>query len=58
MASLTTAMQKFIGENPCLIATVGKDGCPNLAPKGTFRVLIELQPGTAAGIPFNKMRKE
>jgi len=41
LASLTTAMQKFIGENLCLIATVNKDGCPNVAPKGTFRVLDE-----------------
>lgn len=41
MASLTPAMQKFISENLCLIATVNKDSRPNVAPKGTFRVLDE-----------------
>jgi len=34
-------MQKFISENLCLIATVNKDSRPNVAPKGTFRVLDE-----------------
>lgn len=41
MATLTAATQKFISENLCLIATVNKDCHPNVAPKGTFRVLDE-----------------
>lgn len=41
MATLTAAMRKFISENLCLVATVNKDWRPNVAPKGTFRVLDE-----------------
>ncbi|KUK98716.1 MAG: Pyridoxamine 5'-phosphate oxidase-related FMN-binding protein [Atribacteria bacterium 34_868] len=36
---LTPEMQKIINQQLCLIATVNKQGEPNIAPKGTMRVL-------------------
>lgn len=41
MTTMTPAIQKFINENLCLIATVNQDCRPNAAPKGSFRVLDE-----------------
>ena len=40
MAKLSEEAKKIIGEfGPALIATAGKDGKPNVSPKGSFRVL-------------------
>lgn len=36
---LTPEIKKIISEQLCLIATVNKQGKPNVAPKGTMRVL-------------------
>ena len=40
MAKLSEEAKKAIGElGPSLVATASKDGKPNVAPKGSFRVL-------------------
>ncbi len=40
MAKLTEELKSIIGEiHPAFIATAGKDGRPNVSPKGSFRVL-------------------
>ncbi len=39
MATLTEAMQKLVGSGRCLLATAGKDGRPNIGPKGSVVVL-------------------
>ena len=40
MAKLTDEAKKIISEfGPGLIATAGKDGKPNVSPKGSFRIL-------------------
>ncbi len=40
MAKLSEEAKKIISEfGPGLIATAGKDGKPNISPKGSFRVL-------------------
>ncbi len=39
MAVLTEAMQKLVGSGRCLLATAGKDGRPNIGPKGSVVVL-------------------
>ena len=40
MAKLSEEAKKAIGElGPALVATTSKDGKPNVAPKGSFRVL-------------------
>ncbi len=40
MAKLTEEVKKIIGDvHPALVATAGKDGKPNVSPKGSFRVL-------------------
>ena len=36
---LTPEIKEMISEQLCLIATVNKQGKPNIAPKGTMRVL-------------------
>jgi len=36
---LTPEMEKIINQQLCLVATVNKQGKPNVAPKGTMRVL-------------------
>jgi len=36
---LTSEIKKIINEQLCLIATVNKQGNPDVAPKGTMRVL-------------------
>ena len=36
---LTPEIKKIINEQRCFIATVNKQGLPNIAPKGTMRVL-------------------
>jgi len=36
---LTPEIKEIISEQLCLIATVNKQGKPNIAPKGTMRVL-------------------
>ena len=36
---LTSEIKKIINEQLCLIVTVNKQGKPNVAPKGTMRVL-------------------
>jgi len=36
---LTYEMEKIINKQLCLVATVNKQGKPNVAPKGTMRVL-------------------
>ncbi|HUX37364.1 MAG TPA: pyridoxamine 5'-phosphate oxidase family protein [Rectinemataceae bacterium] len=38
MAKLTQEMKDMIGSQQCFIATVGKDGLPNVAPKRSTRV--------------------
>ena len=40
MAKLNEEVKKIISEvHPALVATASKDGKPNVAPKGSFRVL-------------------
>ena len=40
MAKLSEEAKKIIGEiHPGLVATAGKDGKPNVSPRGSFRVL-------------------
>ena len=40
MAKLSEEVKKMVGElGPALIATASKDGKPNIAPKGSFRVI-------------------
>ena len=40
MAKLSEEAKKIISEvHPALVATAGKDGRPNVSPKGSFRVL-------------------
>ncbi len=39
MATLTETMQKLVGSGRCLLATAGKDGRPNIGPKGSVAVL-------------------
>lgn len=38
MAKLTQEMKDMVGSQQCFIATVGKDGMPNVAPKRSTRV--------------------
>ena len=40
MAKISEDVKKAIAEiKPALVATAGKDGLPNVSPKGSFRVL-------------------
>jgi len=39
LTMLTPETKKIISEQLCLIATVNKQGKPNVAPKGTMKVL-------------------
>jgi len=39
MTILIPEIEKIINEQLCLVATVNKQGKPNVAPKGTMRVL-------------------
>jgi uncharacterized protein len=39
MAILTAEMKDMVATQQCFIATVGKDGMPNVAPKRSTRVL-------------------
>ncbi len=39
MATLTDAMKDMISKQQCFVATTGKDGIPNVAPKRSTRVL-------------------
>lgn len=38
MSKLTQEMKDMIGSQQCFVATVGKDGMPNVAPKRSTRV--------------------
>ena len=38
MAKLTQEMKDMIGSQQCFVATAGKDGLPNVAPKRSTRV--------------------
>lgn len=38
MAQLSESIQKIINDMPCYVATVSKDGVPNVSVKGSIRV--------------------
>jgi uncharacterized protein len=41
MATLTHEMKEMIAEQHCFIGTVNEDGVPNVAPKGSTRILTD-----------------
>ena len=41
MSKLTQEMKDMIGSQQCFMATVGKDGLPNVAPKRSTRVFSD-----------------
>jgi len=41
MSKLTQEMKEMIGSQQCFMATVGKDGMPNVAPKRSTRVFSD-----------------